>query len=95
MHCPRCQQAIPVKKCFLLSNNTVVTCRHCGARLQPEKMSSAAFPASFLATALPGYYMARKYNSLPKGMLMGAVIGIILYSTIVIYTYCNVKLREI
>lgn len=95
MQCPRCKHKIPIKECLLLSNNAVITCKHCSARLRPEKMSTAYFGAGFLLTGPPSLYIALHYDSLPKGLLFGTVWGSILYVGVVVYVYFTVRLFEI
>lgn len=95
MFCPRCQRKIPIKDCLLLSNLSILTCKHCKAKLRPEKMSSATFALGFLVGGPLALYVAIKYNSLPKGLSFGLICGLVLYLIVVVYTYKFVKLYEI
>jgi len=95
MHCPKCHAKIPIKACLLLSNNSILKCKHCQARLQPEKMSGHYLGFGFLCTGPIGYFIAKKYDSLPIGLLYASAIGIILYVIVVLYTYNHTKLFEL
>jgi len=94
MKCPRCKHTIPIKKCLLLSNNSVINCKHCNTRLRAEKMSSAYFVIPFLLVGPISFFIALKSNSLLEGLLFGSVIGLIIYIIGIVYTYLYVKLFE-
>lgn len=95
MECPRCKHKIPIKECLLLSNNSIIICEHCNAKLRPEKMSRAYFGITFLLVGSSSFFIALKCNSLPKGLFFGTVVGITIYIIGLIYTYLHVKLFEI
>jgi hypothetical protein len=50
---------------------------------------------SFIATAIPGQYFARKYHSLSKGLAIGFMCGLAVYIIGLFYTFFTVEFDEV
>ena len=93
--CPNCNNKLQLKNIWFLSNKTVIICNNCNSNLMPVKMSEYYFIISFLTTALPGFFFAKYYHSLFRGLLIGFFFGLITYLISIIYTYFTVRFEKI
>lgn len=92
--CPKCQSKLPMKYLWLLSNKTTIKCKVCNKIIKPKKMNDLYFVFGFISSAIPGFYFARFYHSLPKGLFIGFICGFIIYLALTFSVYSTVKFEE-
>jgi hypothetical protein len=89
--CPNCNTKLPLKRIFLLNNNSEVTCDKCGYVARPEKMGMWYIGTTFFAVVIPGQIVLWQKGSFIEAVAIGLSVGVVVYGAILVYVYNKVK----
>jgi uncharacterized protein (DUF983 family) len=91
--CPSCGYKQPLKKVFLMNNNSHWKCMNCETEIRPERLSSITSLFGFFSIVIPAIISLYIYrNPLFLSMGIGLFSAFIFYLITVFYYFKTTKL---